>query len=290
MMDKKTVTLRLLGPVSACLNDQPVMPSAPKQRQILVLLALNAGRVVTVQTLVEELWGDTPPRSFATTLQTYILQLRGRLGEAAGDRGWARQLLRTKHAGYQLDAQLCATDVAEFSGLVREGRRAAEAGDPAGTSELLGIALAMWHGPAMVDLPVGRVLRAEVASLEETRLSALERRIEADLILRRHADLLAELTMLVDRYPMNESFCALLMAALYRSGRAGHALEAFRRMRTVLREELGVEPGPRLQGLHQAILAGDPDAEPAWFVVKPVHGRRSGRAHPQRPVDVPESD
>ncbi|NEA33617.1 AfsR/SARP family transcriptional regulator [Streptomyces sp. SID13031] len=273
--ERGKVVLQLLGPLSAHLNHQSVVPTAPKQRQILVLLALNAGRVVTVQTLVEELWGDQPPRSFATTVQTYILQLRGKLAKAAGDEKWARHLLGTKHSGYQLDAQLCQTDVTEFDRLARAGRRAAEAVDPAATSELLGSALALWRGPALVDVPAGRILGAEVASLEETRLGVLERRIEADLALRRHADLLGELTMLVARHPMNENFCALHMTALYRSGRAGRALETYRRMRTVLRDELGMEPGPRLRRLQQAILAGNPDSEPPWLAPQadPDHRR-----------------
>jgi DNA-binding SARP family transcriptional activator len=260
--ERGKVNLQLLGRLSARLNHQSVAPTAPKQRQILVLLALNAGRVVTSQTLVEELWGDNPPRSFASTVQTYILQLRSKLA-AAGDDSWARRLIGTRHSGYEMEAELCRTDVAEFDHLARAGRRAAEAGDPAGASELLGGALALWRGPALVDVPAGRILAAEVASLEETRLGVLERRIEADLALRRHADLLGELTMLVARNPMNENFCALLMTAAYRSGRAGQALEEFRRIRAVLRDELGVEPGPRLQRLHQTILAGDPVAEPA---------------------------
>ncbi|MET7424615.1 AfsR/SARP family transcriptional regulator [Dactylosporangium sp. NPDC005555] len=241
------------------------MPSAPKQRQILVLLALHAGRVVTTQTFVEELWGDKPPRSFATTLQTYISQLRAKLAKAAGDASWARRLLSTRHSGYQMDARQCRTDVAEFGHLVQAGRRTAETGDPAATSRLLGDALALWRGPVLVDVPVGRILAADVAALEETRLGVLERRIEADLALRRHADLLGELAMLVMRNPMNENFSALQMTALYRSGRSGRALEEFRRIRAVLRDELGVEPGPRLQQLHRTILAGEPDAEPAWL-------------------------
>lgn len=264
--ERGELILQVLGALSAHLNHQPVIPSAPKQRQILVLLALNAGRVVTTQTLVEELWGDRPPRSCATTVQTYILQLRTKLATAAARDGkWARRLLSTRHSGYQIEAELCRTDVAEFDSLVRAGRRAAEAGDPAATSELLGGALALWRGPALVEVPAGRILGAEAASLEETRLGVLERRIEADLALRRHADLLGELTMLVARNPMNENFCALLMTAFYRSGRAARALEAFRRIRAVLRDELGVEPGRRLQRLQQAILAGDPDSEPAWL-------------------------
>jgi DNA-binding SARP family transcriptional activator len=141
---------------------------------------------------------------------------------------------------------------------------------------LLGSALALWRGPAFVDVPAGPVLEAEAASLEETRLGVLERRIEADLALHRHADLLGELMMLVIRNPMNENFCALLMTALYRSGHAGRALEAFRRIRTVLRDELGVEPGSRLQRLQQVILAGDPVREPAALASQAGLGRRRG--------------
>ncbi len=268
------ISIQILGPLSAHLNHRPVAPTAPKQRQILVLLALNAGRVVTIPTLVEELWGDQPPRSFATTLQTYILQLRGRLAAAGTDGGHARRLLGTRHCGYQLEARLCQTDVEEFHRLARAGRTATETGDLRAASELLGSALALWRGPALVDVPAGGVLEAEAASLEETRLGVLERRIEADLALRRHADLLGELTMLVARNPMNENFCALLMTALYRSGHAGRSLEAFRRIRTVLRGELGVEPGSRLQRLQQAILAGDLAFESAGLASQAGPGRR----------------
>jgi DNA-binding SARP family transcriptional activator len=249
------ISVQLLGPFAATLSQRDVAPSAAKQRQILALLALNAGRVVTVSTLAEERWGDCPPRRSATALQTYVLHLRNRLA-AAGPGG--REFLGTRHSGYLLDASCCATDVEEFGRLARLGREAAEAGDHRATSELLGCALALWRGPALVDVPAGRVLELEAASLEATRLGVLERRIEADLGLRRHADLVGELTLLAARNPMNENFCGLLMTALYRSGHAGRALEAFRRLRAVLRGELGLEPGPRLQQLQQAILCGDP--------------------------------
>jgi DNA-binding SARP family transcriptional activator len=270
------ISIQILGSLSAHLNCRPVAPTAPKQRQVLVLLALNAGRVVTIPTLVEELWGDEPPRSFTTTLQTYILQLRSRLAAAATDGGYARRLLDTRYSGYQLESRSCQTDVEEFDRLARAGRSAAEIGDQRAASELLGGALALWRGPALVDVPTGRVLEAEAASLEETRLGVLERRIEADLALHRHADLLGELMMLVARNPMNENFCALLMTALYRSGHAGRALEAFRRIRTVLRDELGVEPSSRLQRLQQVILAGDPVCEPAVLASQAGLGRSRG--------------
>ncbi|HEU5421339.1 MAG TPA: AfsR/SARP family transcriptional regulator [Streptosporangiaceae bacterium] len=252
------ISVQLLGPFAAALGQQSVAPSAAKQRQILALLALNAGRVVTVSTLADELWGECPPRRSATALQTYILHLRNRLAAARPGGRRSRELIGTRHSGYLLDASACETDVEEFERLACLGRQAAEAGDHRATAELLGQALALWRGPALVDVPSGRVLELEAASLQAQRLGVLERRIEADLALRRHADLVGELTLLVARNPMNENFCGLLMTALYRSGHAGRALEAFRRLRAALREELGLEPCPRLRQLQQAVLSGDP--------------------------------
>jgi SARP family transcriptional regulator, regulator of embCAB operon len=255
------LNIGLLGPLSAHLNDQPIAPSATKQRQVLALLALNTGRVVTISTLVEELWGNYPPRSYATTLQTYILQLRNALTAAAPCDPAARRVLGTRHCGYLLEADACRTDVEEFGCLARAGRIAAETGDQRSVSEQLGRALQLWRGPAMVDVRMGRVLELEAASLEETRLGVFERRIAADLALGRHIDLLGELTLAAARDPMNENLCAFLMITLYRSGHVGRSLEAFHRLRSILRDELGVEPCPRLQRLQLAILSGDPAVE-----------------------------
>ena len=255
---KAEIWIRLLGPMSADLNSQRVVPSAAKQRQIMSLLALNAGRVVTVPVLIEELWGDRPPRSSATTLQTYILQLRNQLRAAMPAAQGAKQLLATRPGGYLLDEAACRTDVDEFGQLARSGRTAAESGDQAKTSELLARALTLWRGPALVDVRQGSVLELEATSLEATRLGVLERRIHADLALGRHHDLLGELTLLTAKHPMNENFCALLMIAHYRSGHASDALETFQRLRSVLAAELGVEPCPRLRRFQQAVMAGDP--------------------------------
>lgn len=120
------IKIRLLGVLTAYLDGTQVTPSAAKQRQILALLALNSGRVVTIGTLVEELWGDRPPRSSATTLQTYVMQLRNRLAEAAPGSPWARGLLRTQHGGYMLEEAACRTDIDEFGRLSLAGRAAAE--------------------------------------------------------------------------------------------------------------------------------------------------------------------
>lgn len=255
------IVFRLLGPLSICLNGIQVTPSATKQRQIMTLLALNAGHVVTVPTLVEELWGDAPPRSSGTTLQTYILQLRNRISAAAAQDPEVRTMISTRHGGYMLEAQACQADVAEFRNLARAGRAAAEAGDFITASDLLSRALALWRGSALADMRLGPVLELDATSLEEIKLGVLERRIKVDLALGRHTDLLGELTLLTAKNPMNENFCALLMIALYRAGHVGRALSAFQRVRSVLREELGVEPCPRLQRLQQHILSGDPALE-----------------------------
>ena len=258
--DPGPLSIGLLGPLDLCLDQRPVTPSAPKQRQVLALLALNAGRVVTVSTLIEELWRDRPPRSYATTLQTYILQLRNALAARCGSPG-ARQILSTRHCGYVLEDDACQTDVEIFDRCVRTGREAFEAGDHHLASEELGHALQLWRGPALVDVRMGSVLEIEAASLEERRLGAFERRIEADLALGRHADLLGELTPAAARNPMNENLCAFLMTALYRAGHVARSLQAFHRLRSVLNRELGVEPCPRLQRLQAAILSGDPALE-----------------------------
>jgi SARP family transcriptional regulator, regulator of embCAB operon len=260
--DLRQISIRLLGPMSAFLNNKSITPSAAKQRQILALLALNAGRVVTVAMLVEELWGDYPPRSSLATLQNYILQLRNKMAVALRPDPSVKQVLCTRHGGYLLAETACHTDVDEFGQLVVSGREAAEKGDHRTASDQFGRALKLWRGPALADMPTGRVLELEATSLEETRLGVIERRIRADLALNRHADLVGELIVLAAKNPMNENFCALLMTALYHSGHVARALEAFHRLRATLREELGVEPCPRLQRMHQAVLLGDQALEP----------------------------
>lgn len=259
--EARPLNIELLGSLSASLSQTPVTPSAPKQRQVLALLALNAGRVVTVPMLIEEMWGNHPPRSYATTLQTYILQLRNALAAAAPGNPDARQILSTRHYGYVLEADACQTDVDVFDGLVRAGRAAAEARDHVLASDQLSRALQLWRGPALVDVRMGAVLEIEAASLEERRLGAFERRVEADLALGRHSDLLGELTLASARNPMNENLCAFQMIALYRTGHVGRSLQTFHRFRSVLNDELGVEPCARLQRLQAAILSGDPMLE-----------------------------
>lgn len=283
----RRISVQLLGPFAASLGQRAVTPGAAKQRQILALLALNAGQVVTVPTLIEELWGDSPPRSAMTTLQTYVLHLRNRLATAEPGGRKSGEFISTRHSGYLLDGQACQTDVWEFERLSRAGRQASEAGDPRAAADLLDQALALWRGSPLADVPAGRVLDLEITSLEATRLAVLERRIEADLALRRHSDLVGELTQLVAEYPVNENFCGLLMTALYRSGHAGRALEAFRRLRTVLSGELGLEPSPRLRQLHQAILCGDAALERPGPVPEPSRAAVLGQVMAAQAAPTP---
>ncbi|MFF8828557.1 BTAD domain-containing putative transcriptional regulator [Streptomyces sp. NPDC015131] len=252
--------INVLGPLTAIEHGISVVPTAGKPRQILALLALQADRVVTVPTLMEEIWGEDIPRSAATTLQTYILQLRRKIAAALdGDPlRRAKDVLVTQHGGYLLQVQPGRVDAQEFGRLAAAGRDAHEAGDHRAASRLLGRALDMWHGPALVDVRVGSVLELEVLGLEEDRMAALERRIDADLHLGRHTEIVPELRVLVAKHPMHENFCAQLMTALHRSGSSWRALESYQRLRTTLIDELGLEPSPRLQRLHQAVLSSDP--------------------------------
>ncbi|TWP48874.1 AfsR/SARP family transcriptional regulator [Lentzea tibetensis] len=243
--------IKILGPLEATRNGRSTLPTAAKPRQIFALLALRAGQVVPVTTLIEELWGERPPRSARTTLQTYIMQLRRLLGDNASD------VLVTRFGGYLLNVPVENVDVHEFERLAAAGRRASEAGDHESAARLLGTALGMWLGPALVDTPTGDVLSIEATRLEESRLSVVESRIDAEMLVGRHHTLLSELAVLTARHPMNENLCAQYMVALFRSGRQWQALDAFKSLRQTLIEELGVEPSARLRELHRAVLTAD---------------------------------
>lgn len=271
--DSEEVYVQLLGPFSVRFADAVVTPTASKQRQFIALLALRARQVVTTSTLVEELWGGRPPRTFAVTVQTYACQLRSRLATALPPGRDIKRVLSTRNSGYLLE---CQTDVEEVGRLVRAGRAAAEAGDPRSASELLGHGLSRWRGPALADVRQGPVLEIEATALAENRLSLVERRIESDLAMQRNADVIGELTSLVAEYPTNENFCALLMRALYHSGYTARALEAFRQLRAPLNRELGVEPGPPVQELHRSILSGDLTADVAGRPGQRLFAGRAG--------------
>ena len=255
--------IEVLGPLSVREHGIPVAPTAPKPRQVLALLALNADHVVPVSTLIEELWDENPPRSARTTLQTYILQLRELIGEAlvlGGDeRARAKDILVTLPGGYRLESRGGTLDFQELERRAGAGYRAMDAEDYANAAKRLREALSLWTGNALADVQAGSQITLEVSRLEETRLCALDQRIEADLRLGNHRGLLSELTVLVSRYPMHESLHGQFMLALYRSGRRGEALNAYQRLRTTLVRELGLEPSTALGRLQRSILMAHPE-------------------------------
>ncbi|BBA98082.1 Furaqunicin regulatory protein [Actinacidiphila reveromycinica] len=255
--------IQLLGALRAEVNGESIVPTAGKPRQILSLLALRPRQVVPVPTLMEELWGAEPPQSALATLQTYVLHLRRHLRTAMGPDtpATAKEVLATRHHGYVMETPAESVDVHTYEHEVAEGLSAFEVGDDAVAADRFRRALGLWQGPALVDVRVGPVLRIEVLRLEESRLGTVERRIDADLRLGRHTQLLPELTELTARHPQHEGLHSQAMVALYRSGRQGSALEVYRTLRIRLIEELGVEPSPQIQRLHQAMLAVDPQLD-----------------------------
>ncbi|MFI8089647.1 BTAD domain-containing putative transcriptional regulator [Streptomyces sp. NPDC086080] len=250
----------LLGTLQVVHDGVHVTPSAPKVRQVLALLALRANTTVPLHQLVEELWEERPPSSAATTLQTYIYQLRKLPGlcdaPPSGSAAGVGSLL-TAPGGYRLSVPADCLDSRKFGQLAVRGRESMERGAVAEAADLLGRALAVWRGPALSDLTPGPLVGIDALRLQEQRYEVLEERINADLLLGRHHRLISELTALAADNPTREGLHAKLMLSLYRAGRRPEALEAFQRIRRVLTRELGLEPCSELQRLHQQVLAGD---------------------------------
>ncbi|WP_353051265.1 AfsR/SARP family transcriptional regulator [Streptomyces sp. Caat 7-52] len=272
----------VLGPFQVTCRGVPVAPTAAKPRKVLALLALSPDRFVSVDSLMEELWEERQPRSAATTLQTYILHLRGLIAaalaagpEGAGPAGVdAKGVLVTKPGGYLLHTYGGRVDVREYEARAAAGHRAMGADDFGAAADEFRAALALWQGRALIDVQTGPRLTAEALHLEESRLTLLGRRIEADLRLGRHHEVLAELAGLCTEYPLDETFHGQYMAALCRAGRRGRALEIYSRLRLSMKRELGLEPSPAVARLQHTILRGGPGID--W---EPVAG--SWAAGPQ---------
>lgn len=242
---------RILGPLEVTDEGRSVSIKGPKLQAVLVLLLLNEGEIVSRERLIDELWGEEPPPSAAKTLQVHVSRLRRDLGE----------IIVTRGGGYLIEVEDGALDLQRFQRLVDAGREAMGAGEPGLAEERLSEALQLWRGPPFAGLGDDRFARVEAERLNDLRLDALEERIEAELALGREPEAIAELEPLVAHHPYRERPRAQLMLALYRGGRQAEALEAYRDARTALVENLGIEPGPRLQELHSAILAQDPALE-----------------------------
>jgi DNA-binding SARP family transcriptional activator len=242
----------ILGPVEVVVDGRALQLGGPRPRAVLALLLLRANSVVAAEKLIDELWGDAPPATAANVLQSYVSSLRRVLG---------RDAIETRGRGYALRLPPGTLDLHRFERRAAEGSAALAAGRAQEAADALAEALALWRGPALADVAADEVARAESARLDELRLAALERRVEAELACGRHADLVGELDALVAEHPLRERLRGFQMLALYRSGRQAEALEAYRAARTRLVDELGIEPGAALQELHRAVLRQDPSLE-----------------------------
>ncbi|GAA3586308.1 AfsR/SARP family transcriptional regulator [Amycolatopsis ultiminotia] len=276
----------ILGPLRITHENLDITPTAPKLRQVFALLSTCANIVVSHERFIEELWESGPPTSVTTTLQTYIYQLRKMINSCAGATGGADGgfVLRTSRRGYMLNlGNVDEIDVARFEEAVRMGTQELEAAQAENAADTLRRALQLWRGPALADVESGPILSAERLRLEELRKTALERRIEADFQLGRHARLVGELTGLLAQSPTNEHMASQLMLALHRSNRRVEALGIYEKVRGTLIKQLGLDPSPELRRLHTAILNSDQAlALPAPPVAVPAP-RRSAPCHlPQR--------
>lgn len=249
------IRYRVLGPFSVTVGEEPRTPSAAKVRQVLALLLLRANQVVSLDSIIEELWADRPPRSAVTTTQTYIYQIRQLLDGAGGAHG--ERTVQTVPPGYGFPVGPGQLDSWEFEQCVERARVLMDEGKVGEAAPLLSRARAMWTGPVLADVCQGPVLRRYAASLEEKRNLAQELSLSADMRLGRHRELVPELKSLVMANPFHEWLHAQLMIALQRSGRRAEALAAFHDARRLLNEQLGIEPSGDLQRIHQDILKED---------------------------------
>jgi DNA-binding SARP family transcriptional activator len=243
---------RILGPLEAFDRERQLPLGGARQRAVLALLLLHGNETLTRDVIIDELWGENPPPTAAKVLQNCVSALRKEL---------PADTIRTVAGAYGLTVEVDELDRDRFERLLAEGRAALESGDHAEALDQLRLALGLWRGTPLSDLSYERFAQDEIKRLEELQIGALEDRIEAELALGHHDELVPELEGLVTRHPLRERLRAQLMLALYRAGRQAEALEAYRAARRALLAELGIEPGRALRELEHAILEQDPAIE-----------------------------
>src|SRR3954466_13223236 len=231
-------------------DDKNVVVAGAKLRALLVMLALEAGRAVSADQLVDGLWGPDSSAAARNGLQGLVSKLRRALGSAS--------LVATRGGGYALEVPPEAVDLPRFEQFVAAGRASASRGDLAGAIEIMADAESLWRGSALAEFAYEEFAAADITRISELRLAAVEERLDLELQLRRHRVVIGDLESLVAAHPLRERLRGLLMIALYRAGRQADALRVFQEGRRILGEELGLDPGPELRQLEAAILAQDP--------------------------------
>jgi len=280
------VRFRILGPVEFWTGQAWAGIGAPKWRSLLAALLINAGQVVSTDRLIHEIWDDKPPARANNLVSIYVLRLRQLIGDERGE------VLRTRAPGYQIALEPGDLDATRFDALVREARQALAGHKTEHGAELLTEALALWKGGALIDVPPSALVTAEAERLEEARLDAQELRLAADLSCGRHAQVTPELFRLVADHPMREGFWGLLMQALDGAGRHAEALTTYQRAKEAISEQLGVDPGEKLQRLFEDILTRDtwqrePQAGPAETAADQAEHEQSPSDPPmQLPIDI----
>jgi len=263
---------RILGPLEAFDGERQLPLGGARQRAVLALLLLHGNETLTRDVIIDELWGENPPPTAAKVLQNCVSALRKELPP---------DTIRTVAGAYGIALEADELDRDRFERLLAEGRAALESGDHAEALDQLRRALGLWRGAPLSDLSYERFSQDEIKRLEELHIGALEDRIEAELALGHHDELVPELEGLVTRHPLRERLRAQLMLALYRAGRQAEALEAYRAARRALLAELGIEPGRALRELEHAILEQDPAIEIAVRQQQRQPTLRPGRAAAQ---------
>jgi WD40 repeat protein/DNA-binding SARP family transcriptional activator len=245
---RSVMRFQVLGPLEVSRDGEIVALGGPKQRLVLAHLVIRANEVVSADLLIDEIWGEQPPEAARGSLHAYVSNLKKALGP---------ELLHSRPPGYVLRAPVDDIDANRFASLVGQARRRL-AGDPAGAARALREALGLWHGEPLADLADELSLQPEIERLSELRLGAIEDRLDAELTLGRHNEIVPELERLAARHPLRERICGQLLLALYRTGRQAEALAAYHRLRAALDEQLGLEPSPAIEQLQHQILNHDP--------------------------------
>jgi DNA-binding SARP family transcriptional activator len=262
---------RMLGPLEAWRGDTPLRLGGERQRALLALLLVHANHLVRTEQLVDQLLGGEVSDSALNRTRVAVSRLRRLLEDGDGT-----GVLVTRAGGYVLNAGPGQLDVARFERLLTDGRGLLAGGDAASAAARLREALALWRGPPLADLALLEFVQPEIRRLEELRLLALMERIDADLVLGADAELIPELEGLVASNPLQERLRAQLMLALYRAGRQAEALEVYRQVSELLREELGLEPSRGLGELERRMLHQDPTARAGVAVGHPAGERDRG--------------
>jgi basic membrane lipoprotein Med (substrate-binding protein (PBP1-ABC) superfamily)/DNA-binding SARP family transcriptional activator len=252
------VEYRVLGSLEVRSDGEPVALGPPKQRAVLAILLLHVGEIVPTDRLIELLWGERPPRTATHSIQIYVSELR-----KAVDRNRGGQVIVTRPPGYVLDADPESIDARRFERLLAEGARHLEAGDSSGAADLIRGTLGLWRGPPLSDFVYEEFAQGEIRRLEGLRVHALELLAAAELALGREQVALAVLQTAITEDPLRERLRELQILALYRSGRHPEALRAYQQFRTLLSDELGLDPSPSLQRLQERVLLHDPSLGPA---------------------------